>query len=449
MSDCVAGVVVLDDVASRRHHPRMIRALLSSLLLLSVLACDDPAPEGEGEGEGEGESGEGEGEGEGEAGVDDLDGEDDDRAVDDDIFPCDELARWPFSVVSTKHPLRVHFRARDEQRVARTLTGFLDEAWDVQVGTLGMPAPYTDDFSPTSAACAQDGRIDVFMIKGLEGAYVDVVASIEDTPIDDYSPYMVIDPFGVYGGEYLRPTAFHEFHHMTQAALDWSDTTNVYEMSATFVEEVIADDRDWEFTLVDLVDHVDWSVDRDDGYETNFMYAQALYLIFLQHHFFDGDVDFFVAMWRGLAGAPNYQDALNVLLAPHGTSFAETVPLYARWLAYLGVDDDEHFPRGVDYPAIPRQPVDTGLVTVSPMVLGSAYLELQTTTLVSLDNTLPAGFAVVVQQVPGAAADGDVLTLPATVLAGKSLVVTVVPTGVYDIADRTDDAIDVRLRFTP
>ena len=33
-------------------------------------------------------------------------------------------------------------------------------------------------------------------------------------------------------------------------------------------------------TLLDLVDHPDWAIDHDDGYETNFMYAHALYLLF-------------------------------------------------------------------------------------------------------------------------------------------------------------------------
>ena len=426
----------------------MIRALLSSLVLLAVVACADAGPSGEGEGEGEGVDDLDDLDGE----DSDLDGEDSDVDVDDDIFPCDELSRWPFSVVSTKHPLRVHFRKNDQLAVARTLTGFLDEAWNVEVDTLGMPPPYTDEIGARLFSCAQDGRIDIFMIKGLQGAYVDVVASIEDTSIDDYAPYMVIDPFGQYGGEYLRPTAFHEFHHMTQAALDWSDTTNVYEMSATYVEEVMADNHDWEFTLEDLTPNVDWSIDRDDHYETNFMYAQALYLLFLQEHFFGGDVDFFVSMWRGLASPPDYQDALDVLLAPKGTRFSDTVPLYARWLAYTGEDhdDERHFIRGAFYPEIPRQLVDTGTVTVSPMILGSAYLELQTTALVSLDNTLPAGLAVVVQQVPGATADGDVLSLPVAVPAGKTLVVTVVPSGDYDIDDHRDDGrYDVRLRFTP
>ena len=41
------------------------------------------------------------------------------------------------------------------------------------------------------------------------------------------------------------------------------------------------------------------------------------------------------------------------------------------------------------------------------------------------------------------------IRLPATVPAGVELVVTVMPTGSYDVDDRTDAAVDVRLSFSP
>ena len=190
------------------------------------------------------------------------------------------------------------------------------------------------------------------------------------------------------------------------------------------------------------------------------MYGQVLYLLFLQHAIFDGDTAWFVAMWRAMPsefGAdPDYQDALDGLLAPRGLSFLDSVPRYARWLAYAGeTDDGAHFPRGALYPDMLRRPVVVDAattVTVSPMVLGSAYVSLtavgKTSASVALDNTLPADVDIVVQRVPGVASDGDVLTLPATVPAGVELVVTVMPTGSYDVDDRTDAAVDVRLSFT-
>lgn len=413
----------------------MTRACLLLAIGLALIACDNTTVD----------------DGEGELLGDDLDGSDSTTTLPADVFPCDQLAAWPYSLTSSTHPLRVHFRARDEEDMARTVLGLADDAWSTQVDTLGMPAPYTDALDGDAVACGPDARVDVFVFKGLEAAYVDVVAEIVDTDLDDYAPFMVIDPFGVYGGTYLRPTVFHEFHHMTQAAIDWSDAVNVYEMSAMFVEGAVADSDEWEFTLGDLVDHVDWSIDRDDGYETNFMYAHAVYLHYLQQAWFDDDIGFFVEMWRGMGGAPTYQDALDTLLAEHGADFIATVAPYARWLAYIGEthDDGAHFARGAQWPEIVRQPVSGGTVTVSPMVLGSAYLDVDAASTVSFDSTLPDDATVVVQQVPGndADSDGDVLTLPATVPAGVTLVVTVLPVGDYEVLERTDATVPVALRF--
>jgi hypothetical protein len=199
------------------------------------------------------------------------------------------------------------------------------------------------------------------------------------------------------------------------------------------------------------VDHVDWSIDRDDGYETNFMYAHAVYLHYLQQAWFDDDIGFFVDMWHDMGGAPTYQDALDGLLAEHGADFVATVAPYARWLAYIGEthDDGAHFARGALWPEIVRQPVLGGTVTVSPMVLGSAYLDVDASYTVSLSSPLPDDATVVVQQVPGndANSDGDVLTLPATVPAGVTLIVTVLPAGDYDVLERTDATVDVALQF--
>ena len=80
-------------------------------------------------------------------------------------------------------------------------------------------------------------------------------------------------------------------------------------------------------------------------------------------------------------------------------------------------------------------------------------VETTIATRVALVSAPSADYDVVVQMVPGTAgngdSDGDVLTLPTTVPAGKTLVITLVPTGVYDINDRSDDDNDVVFSFTP
>jgi hypothetical protein len=432
----------VDATVSAGHHPVMrIAVAVAAIAALSLpMGCPPPDDDGA-EGEGEGEP------------------QDSTEQLDAGTDPCVRLDAWPFSTTSATHPLRVHWRARAEEPVAQDVLRFLDEAWTIQVDGLGLPAPITDELGGGEFGCGPDERIDVFLFRGIEEAYVDVVVENTDTPIEDYGPYMVIDAFGDYGGEFLRPTVFHEFNHMTQAALDWLDAANIYEMSATFVEEAVIDSHDsWEFTIFDVTDNPDWSIDRDDGYETFFMYGQALYLIFLQHAVFDGDIDFFVQMWRGLAspaGEPPYQDALDVILADKGLTFLDTVPRYARWMAYVGDrDDGAHFPRGGLYPDVFASVVEVSAATtttVRPMVLGSAHIDVDAAgpVTVALEGTLPADVELVVQQVPGTASDGDVLTLPATVPAGSRLVVTVMPTAPYSVFSRSDDEVPVTLALAP
>jgi hypothetical protein len=402
----------------------------------------------------------------------DEDGDDDDHDDDHDdvndsteqlppdVFPCDALSFWPYSLRSTVHPVRVHYRTQQEQTVAETLVTLLEETWVTQVDEMAFPPPYTDEFGNGEFACGTDEAIDVFVLEGIEEAYVDVVAEVTDTPADDYAAYMVIDPTGDLGGEALRPTVAHEFHHVLQAALDWSEAPIAYESSATFIEARLADvDDDWEYTLFDVADHPDWSIDRDAGYDTFFNYGQAAYFIFLQEAYFPADeqLSFFRDMWVALKANsrrnPTYQDALDDILAPAGLTFLDTVAVYARWWAFVGDEDDgEHFARGYYWPAPPRELFDVDeerTITIRPMVLGSAYVQLTSDideeVTLDLAESLPDDVRLVVQEIPGAQSDADLKVLPARVSSQALLVVTVLPAGAYDVLERSDRRIAVTL----
>ncbi|MBM4280550.1 MAG: hypothetical protein FJ137_07240 [Deltaproteobacteria bacterium] len=428
-----------------------MRAPLASVVALSSFlsaawatgCAPAAAPDGPAEGEGEGEGGP----------------QDSTEPLPADTFPCERLDAWPFSLASATRPLRVHHRTRAEAAAAALVLTQLNEAWVAQVDQLGLPAPLTDELEDGTFGCGPDERIDVFMFVGTDDAYVDVVAEETDTPEEDYAPYMVIDPSSSFGDGELRPTLFHEFHHLQQAGLDWYEPAIIYESSATFIEASLADrEHDWEFTLFDVADHPEWAVDHDAGYDSYFNYGQAAYLIFLQQAYFDGGLDFFRDLWRGLPSpyleAPDYQNVLDELLAPRGVTFVDTVPVYARWWAYAGeADDGAHFARGAVWPEPARTPLavtgtTTATLTVQPMVLGSAYVQLSAADdgAVVVDVPAPpAGARLVVQRIPGAAGDGDVLTLPATVPGDALLIVTAMPAGAYDALARTDDVVTVTL----
>src|SRR5205807_8990803 len=108
---------------------------------------------------------------------------------------------------------------------------------------------------------------DVFLWAGHDECFVDVIAEEASTTYDDRDAYLVVDPWGTYGGAILDTTVAHEFNHALQAADDWSDAAIVYEMTAVFVEDLVYDDdNQYVNQIVDFQAHPDWSLDHDDKY---------------------------------------------------------------------------------------------------------------------------------------------------------------------------------------
>ncbi len=383
-----------------------------------------------------------------------------------DTIPCDEPEYWPISIRSDRHPLLIHYRSRDEEDLARQVTGYLETAWDIEVDDLGFRPPPDD-----TGMCGPDGALDVYLWRGIEEGYVDVVGENPATSYDDEIAYMVLDPWGPYGGEILDTTVAHELNHALQAADDWSDSPIVYEMTAVFLEDLVFDDdNQYVDQVADFQARPDWSLDRNDDYETWYMYGSALYLFFLRDRYFGGTATFAADMWLRLRGPygdeePDFEDALDAILTERvGVSFVDSVPELAKWRVYTGArDDGAHFEEGSTFAEPARAsvvPVTGGRVTVSPMMLGTAYVDIvgdpgePTTVNVSLEG-VDSSAQWIVDVVPGAAADGDRLDLstgvvPISVSGTRTLVITVVPRdGATDPDERTDDRYAATLAIAP
>ncbi len=399
-------------------------------------------------------------------------------AIPNDAVPCADEATeyWPLSLRSVRYPLRVHYPNRRQQAIAERILTILETAWQVEVVQLGFSPPLAD-----GGLCGPDDDFDVFVWRDLYEGYVSAIAENPATAHDDWFTYMAVDPWGPYGGDALEATLAHELNHACQAADDWWESPLVFEMTATFVEELVFPDAEVYFsTLGDFQAHPDWSLDRDDDYETWYMYGAALYLHFLREHYFAGDGAFAAAMWRASRSAPDglnepdFVDALDDILgAGPGIGFAESVAAFSRWRWYTGGrDDGEHFADG------PRFPADTGVplaadisaaaasiaIDPAPMLLGSSYVRVTRAdgepdgVWVSLQ---PEGIGDVrwsVEAVPGGdgLADGERLDLdggPAlldlSVVGTRTLIITALPTGDYDPDERGDARHGVTLVLGP
>lgn len=394
--------------------------------------------------------------------------------------PCEDDVRalyWPLTLRSERYPFVVHYASRDQEAMAELTMEHLDAAWSAEVEALGFSAPL-----PDRGLCGADDAFDVFLWRGIDVAYVEAIADNPETPHDDWITYMAVDAWGEYGGPALASTLAHELNHALQASDDWWESAAIFEMTATFVEEIVRPEDDaWHGPVVsDFQQHPDWALDHDDEYATWYMYGAALYLHYLRDRWFDGDASFAAAMWRGFRttpGAeedpalnePDFADALDALLAPRGTSYVDSQIEFARWRWYTGArDDGRHFRDGARFGADTdaRLAADVEAVPASiviepaPMLLGSAFVRVrrrpgQPATLgVRLESTAGPEVRWVMQAVPGPAgagqgSDGEVLA-PGAVLdlsaaAERAIVITALPAGPYDPDMRTAEQYPVTL----
>ena len=384
---------------------------------------------------------------------------------------------FPFSVRSTTHPVLVHYYKESERETAEQVLAFTEKGWDYHTKRLGMRAALTD-----GGECGPDAAFDVFVWKGHRSCLVNVLSGEPTTAWEDRRGFMVVDPWGPYGGVELEETVVHEMAHASQAADDWYEAPITFEMSAVFTDQVYAD-RYIKTYLDDFQAHPDWALDYYDEYETWYMYGSSLYLLYLKDRFFGGDPAFISRMWLGsrsppgagedqTLNEPDFVDALDGMLADQGMTYVKTVPEFARWRWYTGdhVDDRHfrHFSQGLENlraaklavaARVQAKPIQVNVNTNAPMMVGSSYIEVLAPAdaarevYVSLDAPAELSRRFVVQAVPGLTpdSDGEVLDLsagPARLRfpadGQRTVIVTALPTGPYD----PDERENTRYPFT-
>lgn len=380
---------------------------------------------------------------------------------------------WPYSIRSQRLPILVHYYRPSELETAQKVLEYTERGWDYHVGKNYFRAPLTD-----GGECGPDENFDVFVWKGHRSCLVNVLSGDPASPWDDRRGYAVIDAWGPYGGDELEETVVHEMAHASQAADDWYESPILFEMSAVFEDQLYAD-RYIKTYFDDFQLHPDWALDRNDNYDTWYMYGSSMYLLFLKDRYFGGNSRFASQMWLGsrnppgaqddqTKNEPDFADALDELLRKQsGTSYVGSVPEFARWRYYTGdhVDDNHfrHFKNGIEnlkqakLALAAQQEAVPGRISINnnaPMLLGSSYIELTAgastpaTVYVSLDAPADATRRFVVQAVPGlnTNSDGEILDLasgpqllsfPAD--KKRTLIITALPTGPYDPDTRSED----------
>jgi hypothetical protein len=365
---------------------------------------------------------------------------------------CTDRQYWPFIARSGIRPVNVHYSRIIDEPKAREMLGILEESWMTQVDLLGFTAPLDD-----GGSCGPDGRYDVFIWRGIQGAYVDAIAENPQTLHDDYLTYMVISIAGSTGTSLLDTTLAHEFNHSVQASDDWWESAHFFEMSATFVEALVyPQEDDYFFTLEDFQARPEWSLFRDDNYATWYMYGAAMYLHFLRERYYPNDSAFIARVWRAsrstpTGNRPDFIDAFRaVLLADRGITLDETIIEFNQWRWFVDeFDDGAHFSRGADW-AFPVAFTDVDATAVpitlnlSAMMFGANFFRLTnvTTSPISLNIDLIEDDPDVDWNVSTVSGDNvaAMVTIPAqssTVLVATAMPVNEVHSGTiaFDLRD--------------
>jgi hypothetical protein len=403
--------------------------------------------------------------------------------------PCEHPEYWPYRMESKKNPFIVHYRTLEEAETAKKVIEYLDNAWEFEVNELGFRPPPSDE-----GCCGPDDRFDVFIWRGFRKCEVNIISEKIVTSWGARTSFMTLDPWGPYGGEKLSQTVAHEFNHACHAMDDWHEAGDVFEMTATYIEQYFGDAC--ADCISDFQAHPDWGLLWYDDYKTWYMYGSALYLYFLKDYYFPTDKGFPERLWRNVrnipdpfVNKPNLVDGLDALLVPVGSSFIDSAILFARWRYYAGSrDDGRHFqrwPTVLQYKQLPfmaetdielRPSADIKLhasivltdtvykVDPPPMLLGSAYIEIlqdqpgQTSFEVSLETATNPDLRWVVQAVPGivAGSDGDTIDLisgsarvPFSTEGKRTLIITLIPVNTFDPNQQTGETFPVAIHLAP
>jgi hypothetical protein len=361
------------------------------------------------------------------------------RPIPRETKPCERPGYWPYSIASARRPVLVHYRSPYERETALKTLKYLDTAWSFQIDILGFSAPL-----PDAAYCGPNDAFDVFLWRGHVQCWVDEIAGSPPNTWGGRMSYMLLDPWGKYGGDILRQTIGHELNHSAHATDRWDAPQSAMEMTATYVEQYYGDALG--YNVKDFQERPEYSLlwldlGPDDSMETYFMYGSALYLYFLRDRYFQDEPGFAADLWRALrrdaqGDRLSFGDSLDASLAKKGASFRESAVEFARWRYYVGSrDDGTHFkvwPLPYDQlPFLAESDVKLdGSLTFAgaatsyaiqrpPMVLGSVYVEILASDSdtesfeVSMNAPDVPGAEWVVQAVPGAseASDGDLIDL--------------------------------------
>ncbi len=222
---------------------------------------------------------------------------------------------------------------------------YSDSSWRTEVLQLGYLPPPSDG----------DARYDIYT---QEISFYGYAQPENPGPAawGDFSSYIVVhrdffgfppnnDPEGNQKGA-MKATIAHEFHHAVQFAYSVSNQTWFYEVTATWMENVVFDDVDDNYNyLSSFFNQPALPLTN----ESIHMYGSFIWNEFLAQNF---GPDLIRQAWQANISTPA-TTSLNNILTGRGTSLKNEFARFTLWNYYTGGrNDGNHYEEGSFYPPI-------------------------------------------------------------------------------------------------
>lgn len=257
------------------------------------------------------------------------------------------------SLASETLPLRVHYRLLEQQALAATVLQQAEQSYRREVEDIGFLPPEPDGVG------GGDERLDFYLASYANtngGAYT--VPTFQDLRPGDgrqSCPTYILLYEGI-APELMPVYVAHELNHALQAATDFRESPWAWEMTATWIEDVVYDEvNDYTHFIPPFQQNANrslyWSAGR--GEAPLYPYGASIFLHFLQEATADGQPYFITDLWMYAQQdeSTNEPDLLDALYAyARAYDPAGFDPLFAQfslWRAFTGTQDvGAHFSEG-------------------------------------------------------------------------------------------------------
>lgn len=252
------------------------------------------------------------------------------------LLVCGTVARGE-TLTSSSYPITVHHKTSLAEN-AKAVLAAVESAWKYNLETLKLPPPPADNGAHGS------DDYDVFIEPTPHGG-----VTSSETPAADrrwgWCTKIVLDPSIPLSAVPL--VISHEFHHAVQAGI-CRVGNNLAEAGAVYASGLHQKGQGWRLSYFlgfnAFQDHPERSLDWQGVLGDFYPYGGALYFMFLDQVYGDGQGSMLTKIWNGIAepknpgkDCPHYFDAIRELV-----DFDDAFKVFCRWRYFVGPEDDGH-----------------------------------------------------------------------------------------------------------